>query len=75
MGATLALESVRAANPAFTPKGIPTDEEIKKHLLAVGQILQLSKPRARRCFLILACKEKSPARWGLNDNVPAASPV
>ncbi len=46
MGATLTLESVRAAKPAFTPNGIPTDEEIKKHLLPDAQISKLAKPVA-----------------------------
>ena len=41
-----ALESVRAAKPAFTTNGIPTDEEIREHLAADGQILKLPKPVA-----------------------------
>jgi len=41
MGATLALESVRAAKPAFTPNGIPTDQENQKHHRADAQILKL----------------------------------
>jgi hypothetical protein len=41
MGAKLALESVRAANPAFTPNRIPTAEPNKKHLLAEAQIFKL----------------------------------
>lgn len=41
-----ALESVRAAKPAFTTTGIPTDDEIKEHLAADAQILKLPKPAA-----------------------------
>ena len=41
-----ALESVRAAKPAFTTNGIPTDDEIREHLAADAQILKLAKPTA-----------------------------
>lgn len=41
-----ALESVRAAKPAFTTNGIPTDDEIREHLAADAQILKLAKPVA-----------------------------
>jgi ABC-type nitrate/sulfonate/bicarbonate transport system substrate-binding protein len=39
-----ALDSVRAARPAFTTNGIPSDEEIKEHLAVDAQILKLPKP-------------------------------
>ncbi len=39
-----ALESYRASKPAFTNTGIPTDDEVKEHLLSDAQILKLSKP-------------------------------
>jgi len=41
-----ALESVRAARPAFTTNGIPNDDEIKEHLAADALILKLAKPVA-----------------------------
>jgi NitT/TauT family transport system substrate-binding protein len=41
-----ALESVRAAKPAFTTNGIPTDDEIREHLAADAQILKLAKSAA-----------------------------
>jgi ABC-type nitrate/sulfonate/bicarbonate transport system substrate-binding protein len=39
-----ALESLRASRPAFTSNGIPTEDEIKEHLAADGQILKLPRP-------------------------------
>jgi ABC-type nitrate/sulfonate/bicarbonate transport system substrate-binding protein len=39
-----ALDSVRAARPAFTTNGIPRDEEIKEHLAVDAQMLKLPKP-------------------------------
>lgn len=65
MGATLALESVRAANPAFTPNGIPTDEEIKKYLLAAAQILKLAKSRAATEFFDFSLQTKFVRTLGL----------
>src|SRR6266536_157512 len=40
----IALESYRSSKPAFTGNGIPTDDEIKEHLVTDAQILKLSKP-------------------------------
>jgi ABC-type nitrate/sulfonate/bicarbonate transport system substrate-binding protein len=42
--AKTAVESLRAAKPAFTSNGIPTDDEIKEHLATDAQILKLPKP-------------------------------
>ena len=39
-----ALESYRASRPAFTSTGIPTDEEVKEHLLSDAQLLKLAEP-------------------------------
>ena len=39
-----ALESYRASKPAFTSTGIPTDDEIKEHLLSDAQLLKLAEP-------------------------------
>jgi ABC-type nitrate/sulfonate/bicarbonate transport system substrate-binding protein len=41
-----ALESYRASKPAFTNTGIPTDDEVKEHLLSDAQILKLPEPAA-----------------------------
>jgi NitT/TauT family transport system substrate-binding protein len=38
------LESYRASMPAFTRTGIPTDAEIKEHLVNDAQTLKLSEP-------------------------------
>lgn len=42
----IARESYRAAKPAFTATGIPTDEEIKEYLALDAQILKLPEPMA-----------------------------
>ena len=39
-----ALESYRASRPAFTNTGIPTDDEVKEHLLSDAQLLKLAEP-------------------------------
>jgi len=39
-----ALESYRASRPAFTSTGIPTDDEVKEHLLSDAQLLKLAEP-------------------------------
>lgn len=39
-----AQESYRAAKPAFTATGIPTDEEVKEYLALDAQILKLPEP-------------------------------
>lgn len=45
----IAVESLRATKAAFTSNGIPTDDEIKEHLLVDAQVLKLpeSIPAAR----------------------------
>ena len=42
----IGLESLRATKAAFTANGIPTDDEIKEHLILDAQILKLSEPIA-----------------------------
>lgn len=42
----IALESLRATKAAFTPNGIPTDEEIREHLALDAQILKMAEPVA-----------------------------
>ena len=39
-----ALESYRASKPAFTSTGIPTDDEVKEHLVNDAQALKLLEP-------------------------------
>jgi NitT/TauT family transport system substrate-binding protein len=42
----IALESLRSTKAAFTVSGIPTDDEIKEHLVMDAQILKLAEPIA-----------------------------
>jgi NitT/TauT family transport system substrate-binding protein len=42
----IALESLRSTKAAFTASGIPTDDEIKEHLVMDAQILKLAEPIA-----------------------------
>lgn len=42
----IGLESLRATKAAFTANGIPTDDEIKEHLILDAQILKLAEPIA-----------------------------
>jgi len=42
----IGLESLRATKAAFTSNGIPTDDEIREHLLLDAQILKLPEPVA-----------------------------
>ncbi|MEO6162806.1 MAG: ABC transporter substrate-binding protein [Candidatus Binatia bacterium] len=42
----IALESLRSTKAAFTASGIPTDDEIKEHLVMDAQILKLPEPIA-----------------------------
>lgn len=47
----IGLESLRATKAAFTANGIPTDDEIKEHLIMDAQILKLAEPiAANRVF-------------------------
>ena len=47
----IGLESLRATKAAFTANGIPTDDEIKEHLILDAQILKLAEPiAANRVF-------------------------
>ena len=39
-----ALETYRISRPAFTPNGIPTDEEISEYLKEDARILGLAAP-------------------------------
>lgn len=42
----IGLESLRATKAAFTANGIPTDDEIREHLILDAQILKLAEPIA-----------------------------
>ena len=47
----IGLESLRATKAAFTANGIPTDDEIREHLIMDAQILKLPEPiAANRVF-------------------------
>jgi NitT/TauT family transport system substrate-binding protein len=60
-----AVESLRAAKPAFTTNGIPTDDEIKEHLGVDAQILKLAKPAAPADIFDFSLQREIVREFGL----------
>ena len=61
----IALEALRSTKAAFTASGIPTDDEIKEHLVWTHRFSTCRAHRAGEGFRIRRCSVKSTKIWGI----------